>query len=102
MDLSIKEKRIIFQTLILIMKADFVDRLEETNFLDEVFYDFGLTLEEFDHIDDIDFDYLKKEFAQFTDEQKEFAKQLFVKMAKCDGYVDPREVSLIKEMFEIK
>lgn len=95
MDLTLKEKRIIFQILILIMKADHIIKHEETAFLDKVFSDFQLSIDEFDHMDDIDMDYLVKEFASISNCKKQYARQLFIDMANCDGYVDPRESRLI-------
>lgn len=81
------------------MKADFVIKHEETEFLDKVFSDFQLSIDEFDHMDDIDMDYLVKEFANISNSKKQYARQLFIDMANCDGYVDPRESQLIS-LFE--
>ena len=39
--------------------------------------------------------YLKKQFAHFTNQQKQYAKKLFLQMARCDGFVDPREMDTI-------
>ena len=74
MNLTLDDKRTIFQILNLIMKADLVVKQEEVKFLDSVFNEFGLSLDEFDHMDDIDTDYLKKQFAHFTNQQKQYAK----------------------------
>lgn len=95
MDLTLKEKRIIYQILMLIMKADHIIKHEETAFLDKVFSDFQLSIDEFDHMDDIDMDYLVKEFAGISNSKKQYAHKLFFDMANCDGYVDPRESQLI-------
>lgn len=46
MNLSINEKRTIFQILVLIMKADDVIRPEEMDFLDGVFNDFHMSIDE--------------------------------------------------------
>lgn len=95
MNLTLDDKRTLFQILNLIMKADLVVKQEEVKFLDSVFNEFGLSLDEFDHMDDIDTDYLKKQFAHFTNQQKQYAKKLFLQMARCDGFVDPREMDTI-------
>lgn len=99
MNLSIKEKRTIFQILVLIMKADDVIKPEEMAFLDGIFNDFQLSIDEFDHMEEIEIDYLKKQFSLFPDETKDYAKQLFIEMSKCDGFVDPRESLLIENLF---
>ena len=96
MTLSINEKRTIFQILVLIMKADMVIKQEESNFLDQVFNEFKLSIEEFDHMDDIDLDYLLKEFSELEDMKKDYARQLCVQMANCDGFLDPRESKIIE------
>ena len=56
MDITLQAKRIIFQILVLIMKADSITKEEEVYFLDRVFAEFGLSLDEFDHMDDLDKD----------------------------------------------
>lgn len=94
-DLTISEKRTIFQILVLIMKADTILDSAEMKYLDHVFHDFGLDISEFDHIEMIDYDYLSNEFYKFSVEKKKYAKKLFVEMSECDGYVDPRETNVI-------
>lgn len=98
MNISIQAKRIIFQILILIMKADLITKQEELDYLDKVFKDFQLTIDEFDHMDDVDKDYLVKEFSLLDNEQKDYGKKLFLEMASCDGFVDPREMAIINEL----
>ena len=98
MKLTIEEKRVIFQILNVIMKADLIVRQEELDFLDDIFYRFELSVDEFDHIDNIDIDYLRKEYAGLSNEVKEFAYKLFMDMANCDHYVDPREIAIINTL----
>ena len=49
-------------------------------------------------MEEVDFDELSQAFSKFTEEKKDYAKQMFVKMSECDGYVDPREISLIEKL----
>ena len=98
LDFSIQEKRVIYNILAQIMKADTIINSAEVRFLDEVFYSFNLSLDEFDHMEEVDFDELSQAFSKFTEEKKDYAKQMFVKMSECDGYVDPREISLIEKL----
>ena len=97
-NLTLSEKRIIYQILTLIMKADFIENSAEVTFLDRIVEDFQLSLDEFDHMENLDFDLLASDFALFSEDKKEYAKQLFIEMSKCDGYVDPREVAIIKKL----
>lgn len=96
MNLNIEEKRVIYRLLICVMNADSITKIEELTFLDEIFDKFELSIDEFDHMEDMDFDYLIKEFANFADEKKNYAVQLFKEMASCDGYIDPRELMMIE------
>lgn len=98
MELNIHEKRTIFQILTLIMKADSVTRTEEIDMLDRIFREYQLTLDEFDHMDDIDSDCIINRFKGFSEEKKEYARALFLEMASCDGNVDPRERLLIESL----
>lgn len=95
---SISEKRTIYQILTLIMKADFVLNPAEVSFLDRVFKEFEMTIDEFDHIEDVEFEELASAYSKFSDDKKEYANRLFMEMAKCDGYIDPREVAIIKKL----
>ena len=95
---SIQEKRVIYNILAQIMKADTIINPAEVRFLDEVFYNFNLSLDEFDHMEEVDFDELSLAFSNFSEEKKEYARQMFVEMSECDGYVDPREKSLIEKL----
>ncbi len=96
--LNIAEKRVIFCILSQIMKADNILNPAEIQFLDSVFEDFQLEISEFDHMDDLSFDELYKEYCSFSIETKEYANRLFKHMAECDGYVDPREFALIQKL----
>jgi hypothetical protein len=98
LDFSIQEKRVIYNILAQIMKADTIINPAEVRFLDEVFYNFNLSLDEFDHMEEVDFDELSLAFSNFSEEKKEYARQMFVEMSECDGYVDPREKSLIEKL----
>ena len=92
------EKRVIFYILSLIMKADNILNPAEVEFLDKIFKKFELDICEFDHMDNLSFDELYKEYALFPTETKTYAQKLFVEMAKCDGYVDPRELTIIQKL----
>ena len=95
---NIQERRTIFHVLTHIMKADSVLHPAEVAFLDQAFYDLGLSVEDFDYMEDVDFDELVRFFETFTIDKKSYAKKMFFDMAQCDGYVDPREVALIDRL----
>lgn len=97
--LSLSEKRTIYQILTLIMKADSILDPAEVSFLDKVFEDFNLSVDEFDHMEDLEFDSLVSAYSSFSAEKKRYAKKLFLEMAACDGFVDPRETAIINQLF---
>jgi len=97
---NLAEKRIIFQILTLIMKADSILNPAEVEYLDKVFSDFGLNTNEFDHIEEVSIEELLSNFTRFTDEKKYYAKQLFIGMAESDGYVHPSEAAIINQIFK--
>ena len=100
-NLTLSEKRIIFRILNLIMKADFIINPAEVEYMDKIFDSFQLELSEFDHMEDVEIEELINGFSFFSTETKEYAKQLFIEMAECDGYVDPREMELIQTIIGI-
>lgn len=92
------EKQVVVSILIAIMEADGIIDPHETAFLDEVLDDFGFTEQDMDSIAEFDFTMTAGEFAKFTDVKKERARELFIAMAKCDGYADPRELKIISDL----
>ena len=99
-DLTLAEKKIIFQILTLIMKADFILNPAEIEYLDKVFNDFELNINEFDHIEDVSIEELTSDFSKFTAEKKKYAKKLFIEMAESDGYFHPKEAAIIEKIFK--
>lgn len=97
-ELNLAEKRVIFYILSMIMKADNILDPAEINFLDSVFEEFQLEINEFDHMDDLSCDELCKQFYLFSPDTKKYANMLFVRMAECDGYIDPRELAIIQKL----
>lgn len=97
-ELTISEKRTIFQILVLIMKADSILNPAETEYLNIIFQDFELDVSEFDHLEMIDLDYLFSEYSKFAEDKKTYAKKLFVEMSECDGYVHPLERKILDQL----
>lgn len=81
------------------MEADTIEDPAEIAFLDRIFQDFNFTIAEFDHMDNLlDLQYLSNEFSKFSQEKKSYSKKIFLDMAVCDGYVDPREEAIINKL----
>ena len=94
-NLNIAEKRIIFAILIAIMEADGIIDPYETEFLDNIFASFGMKDTDLDSIDELDITETINEFRLFSTDKKDYAIDIFMDMAKCDGFVDPREMKII-------
>lgn len=97
-ELTLREKRTIFQILILIMKADMLIDPAEEKYLDYIFNTFNLDIAEFDHMEMIELDHLANEFSMFSAEVKSYARKLFVEMSRSDGFEDPRETEIIERL----
>ena len=93
-----EEQRIIVAILIAIMEADGIIDPHETEFLDNVIKQFHLSQDELDQISEFDINLVMQNFKKFDKEKKETAIALFVGMAKCDGFADPRELRIIENL----
>ena len=96
------EQKIIVAILIAIMEADSVIMPVETKFLDSVIESFNMSLVDLDQIDEIDINIAYKLFGKFESSKKEAARELFKKMAECDGFIDPRELQILMKFGETK
>lgn len=95
-EFNLEEKQIVIAILIAIMEADGVIDSHETDYLDKVISLLNMSEDELDTIDELDFNLIISEFKSFDANKKELAISMFIEMAKCDGYVDPRELEIIK------
>lgn len=97
-EFSIAEKHIIIAILIAIMEADGIIDPHEIDYLDGVILSFGMSEFELDAIDECDYNQIVAEFKKFDTLKKDKALVLFLEMAKCDGYADPRELQIISSL----
>lgn len=99
MTYSNREKITIVAILIAIMEADGIIDPHETDFLNDVITDFELTESELEQTVEMDLTLVINEFKQFDKYKKLDSKELFINMAKCDGYADERELKIINQLF---
>lgn len=92
------EKRIIVAILVAIMEADGIIDPHEIDFLDNIITSFGMTEDDMDSMDEFDFNEIIVNFKKFDEQKKADAIVIFVDMAKCDGYADPRELKIIESL----
>jgi uncharacterized tellurite resistance protein B-like protein len=79
------------------MDADFVIHEKESEFLNNIFESFKITESEVSIISSLDLIQCKQVVREMDCEKKQYAINLFEKMASCDGYIDPREMRIIEE-----
>lgn len=95
---NIDEKRIIVAILIAIMEADGIIDPHETDFLDNIISSFEMNEDNLDSIDEFDFNEIIANFKKFDEQKKSNAISIFIDMAKCDGFADPRELKIIESL----
>ncbi|MBD5201298.1 MAG: hypothetical protein HDS85_04540 [Bacteroidales bacterium] len=96
--LSKQEKYAIVSVLIKIMEADGIIDPHEVEFLDGVLVDLNISEQEMEIIQEYDLGQDIAIIKQLSNEKMNAAKELFIKMAKCDGYADPRELQIISSL----
>lgn len=95
---TIDEKRIIVAILIAIMEADGIIDPHETDFLDNIISSFEMNEDNLDSIDEFDLNEIIANFKKFDEQKKSNAISIFIDMAKCDGFADPRELKIIESL----
>lgn len=98
--LTINEKFAIVSILSQIMKADGIIHPKEEEYMDKVYEDFGITvndIEDMANMNDIQAINIIKELSE---EKQQYARTLFEGMAASDGFVDPREMDIINNVFK--
>ena len=97
--LTIIEKFAIIIILSQIMKADGIIHPKEEEYMDKVFADLGITIsdmEDMANMDDIQAIYIINEM---LDDKKQYAHSLFVSMAEADGYIHPKEIEIMNQLW---
>ena len=98
-NITIIEKYAIISVLSQIMNADGVIHPREVEFMDGMYKKLGITIEDLQEIMNIDTIQSKGIIEKMSDENKQFAKNLFNSMAASDGFVHPKEVAIIEFLF---
>ena len=80
------------------MKADGVIHPKEEDYMNKVFSELGIKIYDIEDIVNIDEIQAECIIRKMTEEQKQYANSLFVSMAKSDGYLHPKELSIIEKV----
>lgn len=98
MNFTKSEQHAIISVLIAIMEADGVIHPNETSYLNNVLSMFSTSEAEIEEIPSFDPMTIPFVLKDMSADKKQQARQLFIGMAKCDGYADPRELEIIKSV----
>ena len=99
-DLKTIEKHAIIIILTQIMKADGIIHPKEEEYMDKMFDELNITIQDLENLSDLDDIQVKTILDSMTSEHKKYAFALFVGMAEVDGYFDPTEKAIIDNYYE--
>ncbi len=92
------EKYAIVNILSQIMKADGIIHPKEEEYMDKIYGELGITINDLEDAANVDDLQAKFIIDEMNAENREYARSLFIGMAKCDGYVHPNELAIINEI----
>lgn len=100
-DFTLTEKYAIINILSAIMEADTVIHPKEVEYMNSVMESLQIVVSDLDHLEIQDFWLDRQIIRDMPSDKRTEAKKLFMEMAECDGYVDPREMELIQTIIGI-
>ena len=92
------EKYAIIKVLSHIMIADGIVHPKEEEYLDQLYREFSITINDLEDISNIDDIQTKLIISSMSDENKVIAQTIFVGMAEADGYLHPKETEIINQI----
>ena len=93
------EKFAIIAILTEIMKADGIIHPKEEEYMNGIYKYFGVTIIDLEDIRNMDGVQAKTILDGMADEKRKYVRSIFLKMAECDGYVHPKEMQIINNLF---
>ena len=97
--LTTNEKFAIIAILSEIMKADGIIHPKEEEYINGIYRLLEVTINDLEDIENMDSIQAKTIIERMTEEKKNYSRSLFLEMAKCDGYVHPKELRIINSLF---
>ena len=95
------EKYAIINILSCIMKADGIIHPKEEEFMNRTYHDFGITVSDLEDIAILNDIQAKHIVCDMSDKKKRQAMLLCMEMAKADGFIHPKEIETIKQIFSL-
>lgn len=96
--LSKPQQYAVVSILIKIMEADGVIDPNEVQFINGILRNFQISEREMETIDTYDILHSISLLHELDSDTSAAIKELFIDMAKCDGYADPRELDIIQRL----
>ena len=98
--ITTNEKYAIVNILSQIMKADGIIHPKEEEYMDKVYGELGITINDLEDAANIDDLQAQLIIDEMNTENRDYARSLFVGMAESDGYVHPKESAIINQIFK--
>lgn len=98
--ITTNEKYAIVNILSQIMEADGIIHPKEEEYMNKVYAELGITINNIEDIASIDNLQAKLIIDDMAEETKEYARILFIGMAESDGFVHPKEAEIIEQIFK--
>lgn len=99
--LTIQQKYAIVAILTQIMNADGVIHPQEEEYMDKVYMELGITIGDIEDMTNIDEFQAKQIVREMSEQQRLYSQNLFVSMAKSDGYFHPKELAIIEKVWDV-
>ena len=99
--LTVQQKYAIVAILSQIMNADGVIHPKEEEYMDKVYLELGIKIGDIEDMTNIDEFQARQIVREMSEEQRQYSQDLFVFMAKCDGYFHPKESAIIEQIFGV-
>lgn len=93
------EKYAIVNILSQIMKADGIINPKEEEYMDNVYGELDITINDLEDVANIDDIQAKIIIDEMSEENRAYARSLFIGMAESDGFAHPKETAIIHQIF---
>ena len=99
--LTVQQKYAIVAILSQIMNADGVIHPKEEEYMNKVYIELGIKIGDIEDMTNMDEFQARQIVREMSEEQRQYSQDLFVSMAKSDGYIHPKEYAIIEQTFNL-
>ena len=101
-NISKNEKYAIVHVLSQIMSADGIIHPKEEEYMNLVYSELGISIGDIECLSDIDDNFAKRILNDMNESKKKCVVEMFLSMAKSDGFFHPSEMAIIENVFKNK